>query len=78
MTSLDHGWIVQNLWGAAEITLVRSIGSILAYDFRILSEFDFSHLPSEEFLGVWSGDGEGDDGPVNAALADEGVFGTEG
>ena len=35
-------------------------------------------LPGEEFLGVRSGDGEGDDGAVDAALADEGVFGAEG
>ena len=39
--------------------------------------FEKSHIPSEEFLGVGSGDGEGDDGPVNAALADEGVFRAE-
>ena len=35
-------------------------------------------LPREEFLSVGSGNGEGDDGAVDAALAHEGVLGAEG
>ena len=46
-------------------------------EFPISSAFEFSRLPSEEFLCIRSSDGEGDYGPVDAALADEGVFGTE-
>ena len=39
---------------------------------------NFVNLPSEEFLSVRRSDDECDDGPVDAALADEGVLGAEG
>ena len=39
---------------------------------------NFVNLPSEQFLGVRRGDDEGDDGAVDAALADERVLGAEG
>ena len=39
---------------------------------------EHQRLPGKEFLSVGSGDCEGDDGAVDAALADEGVFGAEG